>query len=178
MPTFLKISFSECQSFIWNDTYNGEKVSAKEKTKLLSKIAIGKLNPMTKELVIDDVMVGAFTIRTPRYTIVVNHVNVENADHFSASINNNQFLVEGFLVVKVTLKDDALADLKANLSKVHISEFSIWNPEEPTVKNFYKFTKTGDWKDDARKEQEIFEGKEVPARKLLIEVSSSKFKIK
>lgn len=178
MPTFLKISFSECQSFFWNETYNGEKVSAKEKTKLLSKIAIGKLSPMTKELVIDDVMVGAFTIRTPRYTIIVNHVSIENATHFSASINNNQLLVEGFLVVKLTLKDDALADLKANLSKVHISEFSIWKPEDPTVKNFYKFTKTGDWKDDARIEQEIFEGKEILGRKLLIEVSSSKFKIK
>ena len=178
MPTFFKISFPERQSFIWNETYNSEKVSTKEKAKLLSKIAIGNLKPMSKELVIDDVMVGAFTNRTPKYGIFVNHISVEDASHFNASLINNQLLIEGSLVVKVTLKEDALAELKANLSITHISEFSIWNPEEPTVKNFYKFTKTGDWKEDTRVEQEIFNGKEISDRKLLIEISSTKFKIK
>ena len=108
MPTYLKISFSENQSFVWNETYNNEKVKGKEKTKLLSKISIGNLNPMTKQLAINEVMVGAFTIRIPKYGIVVNHVNVENAAHFNASINNNELLVNGVLVVKVSLKDDAL----------------------------------------------------------------------
>jgi hypothetical protein len=129
MPTFLKISFSENQSFVWNETYNSEKVNAKEKTKLLSKISIGNLKPMTKQLAINDVMVGAFTIITPKYSIVVNHVNVENSDHFRALINNNQLLVNGLLVVKVTLKEGALAELKDNLDRIHISEFSIFNPD-------------------------------------------------
>ena len=123
-------------------------------------------------------MVGTFTIRTPKYTIVVNHVNVENAAHFNASINNDELLVDGVLVVKVMLKDDALAELKAHLDKIHISEFSIWHPDGPTEKNFYKFTKTGNWKEDTRIEEEILKGKEIPNRKLLIEISTSKFVIK
>lgn len=178
MPTFLKITFTTDQKFIWNGTLNDEEVKEKDKKKILSKISNGILKPFSKDLLIDDVMLGGLTIITPKYSIKIFHSNIEHADLFSAKLEENELTVSGAILAKLSLKEDAIQDLKANLNIASISEFSIWNPESQSKKNFYRFTKTGVWKNDNKIEQEMFSGKEHPDRKLNIEISFSKIKMK
>jgi len=177
MPIYLKLTTAESLMFTWNGFWNDEKVKEKDRSKLLSKIAIGKMQPFYKELEIDKVMIGQFTIITPKYSFKINHLNIIHSENFSSTLDKNVLTINGALLAKVSLKEDAIEHLQENIKIAHISQVSVWRPISHSQKNFYTFTKTGVWKTDLKIEQEILSGKHYPERSIVIEISKTKIKM-
>ena len=173
MPTFLKIAIPGQQEFIWNGMLSDKEVSQRSRKKAIERISVGPLNPFSKEVVINEVMIGTLHLRTPKYSTTILHSNVVKFDKFMATIENDKLTIKGSLVVKVSLKSDALAELKAHLSTAHFGQIGIWYPESFSVRNGYTFTKTGSWKEDVALEKAIFAGKANHGRELQIEISST-----